>query len=112
MRGKSGASSSHRFFTDDISIWMYQADQAITHSNAQRGPNPQLRVLFYRLAALLELPIRAVFVFDGTARPEFKRGTRVLTHGHWLTAQFRELIRDFGYHSYMVRLSNYAWALI
>ncbi|KAJ7093743.1 PIN domain-like protein [Mycena epipterygia] len=84
----------------DASIWMYQAERAVTPSNAQRGPNPQLRVLFYRLATLLELPIRVVFVFDGPARPEFKRGTRVLTHGHWLTDQFRELIRHFGYHSY------------
>ncbi|KAF8131347.1 hypothetical protein K438DRAFT_1556599, partial [Mycena galopus ATCC 62051] len=34
-------------------------------------------------------------------RPEFKRGTRVLTHGHWLTSAFLELIHEFGYHSHM-----------
>ncbi|KAF8209790.1 PIN domain-like protein [Mycena galopus ATCC 62051] len=45
----------------DASIWMYQASHAITFSNAQPGPNPQLRLLFYRTAALLALPIRAVF---------------------------------------------------
>ncbi|KAJ7847636.1 PIN domain-like protein [Mycena olivaceomarginata] len=84
----------------DASIWMYQASNAIIFSNAQPGPNPQLRLLFYRTAALLALPIRAVFVFDGPHRPEFKRGTRVLTHGHWLTSAFRELIREFGYHSH------------
>ncbi|KAJ6622805.1 PIN domain-like protein, partial [Mycena sp. CBHHK59/15] len=85
----------------DASIWMYQVERAIKHGNAQPGPNRHLRILFYRLATLLELPIRVVFVFDGPARPQFKCGTRVLTHGHWLTAQFRELIHDFGYHSYM-----------
>ncbi|KAF8193646.1 PIN domain-like protein, partial [Mycena galopus ATCC 62051] len=85
----------------DASIWMYQASHAITFSNAQPGPNPQLRLLFYRTAALLALPIRAVFVFDGPDRPKFKRGTRVLTHGHWLTSAFLELIREFGYHSHM-----------
>ncbi|KAJ7826599.1 PIN domain-like protein [Mycena olivaceomarginata] len=84
----------------DASIWMYQASNAIIFSNAQPGPNPQLRLLFYRTAALLALPARAVFVFDGPHRPEFKRGTRVLTNGHWLTSAFRELIREFGYHSH------------
>ncbi|KAJ7664883.1 PIN domain-like protein [Mycena rosella] len=86
--------------TDAISIWMYQVDRAITYTNARAGPNPQLRALFYRLAALLELPIRVVFVFDGPARPIIKRNTRVNTNGHWLTAQFQALIRDFGYHSH------------
>ncbi|KAF8218377.1 hypothetical protein K438DRAFT_1953210 [Mycena galopus ATCC 62051] len=52
----------------DASIWMYQASHAITFSNAQPGPNPQLRLLFYRTAALLALPIRAVFVFDGPCK--------------------------------------------
>ncbi|KAJ7490771.1 PIN domain-like protein [Mycena latifolia] len=84
----------------DASIWMYQVDRAITYSNAQAGPNPQLRALFYRLATLLQLPIRVIFVFDGPARPQFKRNTRVVTDGHRLTTQFRELIQDFGYHSY------------
>ncbi|KAJ7664879.1 PIN domain-like protein [Mycena rosella] len=84
----------------DASIWMYQVDRAITYTNARAGPNPQLRALFYRLAALLELPIRVVFVFDGPARPIIKRNTRVNTNGHWLTAQFQALIRDFGYHSH------------
>jgi hypothetical protein len=100
------------FFTDYFSIWMYQASNAITFSNAQPGPNPQLRLLFYRTAALLALPTRAVFVFDGPHRPEFKRGTRVLTHGHWLTSAFRELIREFGYHSHTASKSYfYIWDL-
>ncbi|KAJ6601714.1 PIN domain-like protein, partial [Mycena vulgaris] len=62
------------------------------------GPNPQLRVLYYRLVGLLTLPLRVVFVFDGPDRPEFKRDIRVLTHSHWLTQQFCELVRQFGYH--------------
>ncbi|KAJ7784009.1 PIN domain-like protein [Mycena olivaceomarginata] len=82
----------------DASIWMYQADRAINYGNAKAGPNPQLRVLYYRLVGLLTLPLRVVFVFDGPDRPKFKRDTRVLTHGHWLTAQFCELVGQFGYH--------------
>ncbi|KAJ7798867.1 PIN domain-like protein [Mycena olivaceomarginata] len=82
----------------DASIWMYQVAEALNYGNTRAGPNPHLRVLYYRLVTLLQLPLRIVFVFDGPARPEFKRGTRVLTHGHWLTPQFRELIHHFGYH--------------
>ncbi|KAF8151120.1 PIN domain-like protein, partial [Mycena galopus ATCC 62051] len=63
--------------------------------------NPQLGLRFYRTAVLLALPIRAVFVFDGLDRPEFKCGTHVLTHGHWLMSAFLELIHEFGYHSHM-----------
>ncbi|KAJ7204476.1 PIN domain-like protein [Mycena pura] len=84
----------------DASIWMYQADRVISFSNAKAGPNPQLRVLFYRLAHLLSLPIRIVFVFDGPERPATKRGVHVLTQRHRLTAPFLELIREFGYHAY------------
>ncbi|KAJ7765925.1 PIN domain-like protein, partial [Mycena maculata] len=80
------------------SIWMYSADRAINNTNARAGPNPSLRVLFYKLAGLLQLPIRIVFVFDGPNRPEYKHNTRVITHGHLLTASFQQLIREFGYH--------------
>ncbi|KAJ7187686.1 PIN domain-like protein [Mycena pura] len=84
----------------DASVWMYQADYAISFSNAKAGPKPQLRVLFYRLARLLSLPTRVVFVFDGPERPATKRGVQVLTQGHRLTAPFLELIHEFGYHAY------------
>ncbi|KAJ7783931.1 PIN domain-like protein [Mycena maculata] len=81
---------------------MYSADRAINNINARAGPNPSLRVLFYKLAGLLHIPIRVVFVFDGPNRPEYKRNTRVITHGHPLTASFQQLIRDFGYHWHTV----------
>ncbi|KAJ7882730.1 hypothetical protein B0H14DRAFT_2565125, partial [Mycena olivaceomarginata] len=79
-------------------IWMYQADRALTYGNTIQGPNPQLRILFYRIAYLLTFPIRVVFVFDGPARPEIKRGTNVLARGHPLTSPFQKLIEVFGYH--------------
>ncbi|KAJ6482431.1 PIN domain-like protein [Mycena sanguinolenta] len=84
----------------DASIWMYQAERALNYGNTQAGPNAQLRILYYRLVHLLQLPVRIVFAFDGPERAEFKRGTRVLTHGHPLTAPFQELIAHFGYHSH------------
>jgi Holliday junction resolvase YEN1 len=81
---------------------MYQADRAVKYGNTVRGPHPELRILFYRVAHLLTLPIRVVFVFDGPARPTIKRDTNVLTSGHWLTEPFQELIETFGYHWYTV----------
>ncbi|KAF7369882.1 hypothetical protein MSAN_00617500 [Mycena sanguinolenta] len=101
---KEGVSPSGQFqpiiMGVDASIWMYQAERALNYGNTQAGPNPELRILYNRLASLLELPLRIVFVFDGPMRPDVKRGTRVLTHGHPLTAQFQELISHFGYHSH------------
>ncbi|KAJ7737403.1 PIN domain-like protein [Mycena olivaceomarginata] len=85
----------------DASIWMYQADRAVKHGNMKAGPNPALRILYYRLVALLALPLRIVFVEDGPERLEVKRDTHVLTRGHPLTPQFRELVRQFGYHCHV-----------
>ncbi|KAJ6448836.1 PIN domain-like protein [Mycena sanguinolenta] len=82
-----------------FSIWLYQADRALNYGNG-RGNNPQLGVLFYRLVYLLTLPIRVVIIFDGPGRPSIKRGTAVLTNGHWLTGPFQKLIDAFGYHWY------------
>ncbi|KAJ7795364.1 PIN domain-like protein [Mycena olivaceomarginata] len=92
-------------------LWKILADAAETRNllqytvqesfkNSGTECRPIIMGIDARTAALLALPIRAVFVFDGPHRPEFKRGTRVLTHGHWLTSAFRELIREFGYHSH------------
>ncbi|KAJ7211570.1 hypothetical protein GGX14DRAFT_393895 [Mycena pura] len=86
----------------DARVWMYQAEHAIRNGNAQPGPNPHLRVLFYKLNGLLELPVRVSFVFDGPARPQFQaRHSRAHPRPHRLTAQFLQLIHGFGYHSHM-----------
>jgi Holliday junction resolvase YEN1 len=88
-----------------LSIWLYQT-QAIFFRrgfHAQAGENPELCVLFYRLARLVKLPVTAIFVFDGPKRPAIKRGKRVKSMPHWLTRGFKELIAAFGFHSHMVR---------
>ncbi|KAJ6592000.1 hypothetical protein B0H10DRAFT_2197387 [Mycena sp. CBHHK59/15] len=58
----------------EASIWMYQAERALNFKNTAAAPNPHLHILFYKLVALLELPIRVVFVFDGVGQPDIKRG--------------------------------------
>ncbi|KAF8226398.1 hypothetical protein L208DRAFT_1380227 [Tricholoma matsutake] len=53
------------------SIWIGQA-QAIFNSQelcAQAGENPELCMLYFRLAHLLKLPVMAMFIFDGLKRP-------------------------------------------
>ncbi|KAJ7887676.1 PIN domain-like protein, partial [Mycena olivaceomarginata] len=72
----------------DASIWMLVQ-------------TPALRILYYRLVALLALPLRIVLSKIGPERLEVKRDTHVLTRGHPLTPQFRELVRQFGYHCHV-----------
>ncbi|KAI9882730.1 MAG: 26S proteasome regulatory subunit rpn6 [Watsoniomyces obsoletus] len=52
----------------DASIWSFQTQ------SGQGGKNPALRTFFFRLKRLLSLAIRPLLVFDGPARPAFKRG--------------------------------------
>ena len=61
------------------STWFYECQvfSSRGHQHLQAGQNPELCILFYRLAALSRLPISAVFVFDGIHRPKTKRGKAV-----------------------------------
>ena len=59
----------------DISIWLFQVQAG------RGGKNPELRTLFYRLLKVLSLPIHPLFVYDGPAKPPFKRGKAVGGHG-------------------------------
>lgn len=56
------------------STWFYECQvfSSKGRQHLQAGQNPELRVLFYRLAALSRLPISAVFVFDGVHHPKKK----------------------------------------
>lgn len=86
------------------SIWMHHVQYKFKTGHAQCGENPELRVLFYRLAMLAERPIHAVFVADGPLRPPIKRGKQVKTTPPWLTNGFRQLVEAFGFAWIEVRL--------
>ena len=84
----------------DASIWYQHAE----HSTKE-GANPELRLLFFRLARLAKLPWLVLFVFDGRERPAIKRGSRMGKSGtHNLTQGFKEMIECFGMEWRMVRL--------
>ncbi|TFK54033.1 PIN domain-like protein [Heliocybe sulcata] len=76
----------------DASLWFQ-------HSySSQGGENPQLRLLFFRLAQLSELPLLPLFIFDGRERPKVKRGSKKGKSGsHALTDGFRRMLDQFGY---------------
>ncbi|SPO23822.1 uncharacterized protein UTRI_03648_B [Ustilago trichophora] len=75
----------------DASLWLFHAQQS------SGGSNPYLRLLFYRLAKLLSLPVLPVFVFDGPSRPTWKRGKQVKGRQHAIEQPFTQLIEAFGY---------------
>ncbi|KAI5797743.1 hypothetical protein EDC01DRAFT_744163 [Geopyxis carbonaria] len=52
----------------DASIWSFQVQAS------KGGSNPALRTLYYRLLRLLHHNVAPLFIFDGPARPSFKRG--------------------------------------
>lgn len=78
--------------------------QTVFHKphHAQMGRNPELRALFFKLAALNQVGVTAVFVFDGPHRPSVKRDKQVKAKPHWLVEEFTELIGLFGFHHYTV----------
>ena len=51
------------------SIWFYECQAALSggngHVHAHAGQNPELRVLFFRLAELSRSTVQAIFIFDG-----------------------------------------------
>lgn len=99
--------SCHCFPSDPFSIvcrslWFAQCQKTFTIAHAQAGPHPELRIIFHRLARLLQGAVIPIFVFDGPDRPPTKRGTKVLKKPHWLTAPTQELIIAFGFHWYTV----------
>ncbi|WFD00341.1 hypothetical protein MYAM1_003089 [Malassezia yamatoensis] len=83
---------SHEYFRlgIDASLWLYQVQKA------QGGKNPGLRTLFFRLARILHLPIRPIFVFDGTGRPSWKRDARVYKGVHLIQEHFCGMLNAFG----------------
>ncbi|KAJ7604102.1 PIN domain-like protein [Mycena polygramma] len=89
-------------FGVDASLWLTQC-QAVFHKprHAQMGKNPEIRALFYKLAALNQTGASAVFVLDGKWKEPVKRGKQVRTKPHWLVGEFITLIGLFGFHYHM-----------
>ncbi|TDL18318.1 PIN domain-like protein [Rickenella mellea] len=84
----------------DVSLWFHQAQHPFVVGHASAGRNPELRVLFRRLALYSKLPATVLFVFDGPQRPAIKRKTNVIPTEHWIATDFRKLINAFGFHTH------------
>ncbi|KAF9497231.1 hypothetical protein BDN71DRAFT_1588372 [Pleurotus eryngii] len=75
----------------DASIWLHHA------SFCQGGENPGLRLLFFRVLNLLHWPILPLFMFDGRARPQTKRGSKLGKSGsHALAKDFKTILSLMG----------------
>jgi len=59
-------------------------------------------MLFFRLARFLALPILPVFVFDGPAKPNYKRNKKTRPGQHTLTGSFKAMIEAFGFEWHQV----------
>ncbi|KAF8440776.1 PIN domain-like protein, partial [Boletus edulis BED1] len=84
----------------DGSTWLHAVCCAFRHNHAGAGRNPELRTLFYRLASFLNIPVHAIFVFDGPSRPHVKRNKQVRAIPHWLATIFQEMLAVFGFAKY------------
>ncbi|KAF8331862.1 uncharacterized protein EI90DRAFT_893605 [Cantharellus anzutake] len=81
----------------DASIWFFHA------KNSREGENPELRLVFFRLAKLLAQPILPLFVFDGGRRPAWKRNKEISRKPHWMVQGVKDMILAFGFEWKQVR---------
>ncbi|KIK67753.1 hypothetical protein GYMLUDRAFT_791698 [Collybiopsis luxurians FD-317 M1] len=75
----------------DASIWFFHAEYG------KEGENPELRTLFFRCAQLLRQGFLPLFVFDGSLRPDIKRGKRINKSANKLTTGMQAIIEAFGF---------------
>ncbi len=69
-------------------------------------------MLFFRLARFLALPILPVFVFDGPAKPNYKRNKITRPGQHALTGSFKAMIEAFGFEWHQVCMPKHPESLI
>ena len=86
---------------------MNQCANAFRSGAANGGPHADLLALFNKLARLLRAPVEVLFVFDGHERPAVKRGRKVHTKPHSLTAELQWLLQCFGFTWYTVSPCQY-----
>jgi len=69
----------------------------------QAGENPDLKMMFSRMARLWSHPVHATLVFDGPSRPFGKRELNVKTKEHALTPIVKKFAEAFGFGVHDVR---------
>ena len=84
----------------NTSIWFFHAQ------SGREGENPELRLIFFRLAKLLSEPFLPLFVFDGPKRPTWKRGIQISKKPHWMIHGVKMMISAFGFEWRQVCFPN------
>ncbi|KAF8333118.1 PIN domain-like protein [Cantharellus anzutake] len=72
-------------------------EKNINGERGREGENPELRLVFFRLAKLLAQPILPLFVFDGGRRPAWKRNKEISRKPHWMVQGVKDMILAFGF---------------
>jgi len=101
-----GKSLNHgSLISTELALRYHHATFAKGGPDSNRGENPELRLLFYRVASMAKLPILPLFVFDGRERPKVKRGSKMgKTGSHNLTDSLKKLLDVFGMEWRMVSI--------
>ena len=75
----------------DASIWFFHAEYG------KEGENPVLRTLFFRCATLMRTTFLPIFVFDGSKRPDIKRGKKISKTSNKLIPGMKQIVEAFGF---------------
>lgn len=88
----------------DSSLWI--GHTSVLQRVRADGENPELKMLFFRCAKFLALPVVPLFVFDGPKRPEWKRGKKISRKDSWMLPAFQNMIQSFGFQWCWVSLTH------
>ena len=82
----------------DASIWIVHATHWVQASKdgSDKGENPEIRTIMFKLITLMEQPFLPLFVFDGPLRPAVKRGKQITKTHHWMVAATQDLLTALG----------------
>ena len=91
----------------DASIWIVHATHwvAVSTDGRDKGENPELRTILFKLTKLMQQPFLPLFVFDGPLRPKVKRGKNITQSPHWMVAATQDILTALGVEWRTVRWS-------
>ncbi|SCV72573.1 BQ2448_4110 [Microbotryum intermedium] len=61
----------------DASLWLFHVKKMAAMDASEVGANADIRTFFYRIVELISQGCLLLFVYDGPAKPKWKRGKRV-----------------------------------
>ena len=94
------------------SSWMHNLCSGCTQRLVGTRKSLETRIIFSRLVTLLEIVLRAHFVFDGLSQPQPKPGKGAKAIPSLLTQHFQEMLAAFGFSWHVVGCPSIALLFI